>query len=122
MAGGPTKEQLQKDIAVWFADGIIEKHALDILSERYEARRFGWIGVIKYLGITGGLLAFFGIIGLVTAMTESAGFGAVVLGCVGGGLTYWGLRLAAFPPLLEARLAARATWQGRCHIDAKAIK
>ena len=94
MAGGPTKEQLQKDIAVWFADGIIEKHALDILSERYEARRFGWIGVIKYLGITGGLLAFFGIIGLVTAMTESAGFGAVVLGCVGGGLTYWGLRLA----------------------------
>ncbi len=34
----------------------------------------------------------------------------------------WGLRLAAFPPLLEARLAARATWQGRCHIDAKAIK
>ena len=34
----------------------------------------------------------------------------------------WGLRLAALPPLLEARLAARATWQGRCHIDAKAIK
>ena len=34
----------------------------------------------------------------------------------------WGLRLAAFPPLLEARLAVRATWQGRCHIDAKAIK
>ena len=25
----------------------------------------------------------------------------------------WGLRLAAFPPRLEARLAARQTWQGR---------
>ncbi len=94
MAGRTTKEQLQQDIAVWFADGVIEKETLDVLSERYEAQRFGGIGVIKYLGIAGGLRAFFGIMGLVTAMTESAGFSAVVLGCVGGGLTYWGLRLA----------------------------
>ena len=34
----------------------------------------------------------------------------------------WGLRLSAFPPLLEARLAARGTWQGRCHIKENAIK
>ena len=34
----------------------------------------------------------------------------------------WGLRLSAFPPRLEARLAARDTWQGRCHIRENAIK
>ena len=94
MAGRPTKERLQKDITAWFADGIIEKHTLDVLSERYEARRFGWIGVIKYVGITGGLLAFFGILGLVTSMAQSEGLAAVLLGGVGGGLTCWGLRLA----------------------------
>jgi uncharacterized membrane protein len=94
MAGRLTKERLQKDIAIWFADGIIEKHTRDVLNKRYEAQRFGWYGVIKYLGITGGLLAVFGILGLIASMTESAGFAAVVLGGVGGGLTYWGLRLA----------------------------
>jgi len=94
MASRAIKEQLQGDIAVWFADGLIEKSTLDILSERYDARRSRWIGVIKHLGIAGGLLAFLGILGFIAATAESEGLSVAMLGAVGGGLTYWGLRLA----------------------------
>jgi uncharacterized membrane protein len=88
------KERLRKDIAVWFSDGIIDKNTLDILNQRYDTKRFGWIGVVKYLGITGGLFAFFGIIGFIAVMSQSTVFAAFVLVCMGIGLTYWGLRLA----------------------------
>jgi len=94
MAGKKTKERLQQDIALWFTDGIIEQSTLDILRTRYEAQHFGWIGVVKYLGISGGLLAFFGILGMITAATGSMGIAALVQGGLGAGLTYWGLLLA----------------------------
>jgi uncharacterized membrane protein len=88
------KERLRDEIAVWFADGIIDAPTLKVLGERYESQRFGWIGMVKYLGITGGLLAFFGILGLITAMTESGGFAAIELAAVGAGITYWGIYLS----------------------------
>ena len=93
MARNATKEMLRQDIAIWFADGIIDEPVLTILRERYESRRFGWIGVVKYLGITGGLLAFAGVVGMITALTESGTLAAIVLAMVGGGFTYWGMRL-----------------------------
>ena len=89
-----TRERLRQDITVWFADGMIDETTLKILQERYDSRCFGWIGVIKYIGITGGLLAFFGIVGMVTAMAESGVFSAIVLGGIGAGITWWGMRLA----------------------------
>jgi uncharacterized membrane protein len=95
MARNDTKERLLQDMNVWFADGIINETTLKVLQERYESQRFGWIGVVKYLGITGGLLAFFGIVGMITAMMESGALAAIVLGGVGGGITYWGMRLAS---------------------------
>jgi uncharacterized membrane protein len=94
MIRNETKERLQQDIAVWYADGVISEETLNVLRERYESQRFGWIGVVKYLGITGGLLAFFGIVGAITAMTKSGVFAAIVLGSVGGAITYWGMRLS----------------------------
>ncbi|WP_295448118.1 hypothetical protein [uncultured Thiodictyon sp.] len=94
MASQATKERLRNDIALWFADGIIDQHQRTVLNERYEAQHFGWIGVIKYVGITGGLLAFFGLLGLVASMADSKGFTIAALGGIGGGFTYWGLRLA----------------------------
>ncbi|MCU0857626.1 MAG: hypothetical protein MUC65_04395 [Pontiellaceae bacterium] len=94
MSRNETKERLRQDIAIWFADGVIDAATLEVLQERYESRRFGWVGVVKYIGITGGLLAFFGIIGMITAMVQSGAFAAIVLGGVGGGITYWGLRLS----------------------------
>jgi uncharacterized membrane protein len=89
-----TRERLRQDITVWFADGIIDEATLKILQERYESRRFGWIGVVKYIGITGGLLAFFGIVGLVTAMVQSGVFAAIALGAIGAAITWWGMRMA----------------------------
>lgn len=94
MARNETKEMLRQDVSTWFADGIVDEATLRILQDRYESRRFGWMGVIKYVGITGGLLAFFGVVGMITALTKSGAFAAVVLGGVGGGVTYWGMRLA----------------------------
>lgn len=94
MAWNEAKERLRQDIAVWFADGVIDETTLKVLHQRYESQRFGWVGVVKYIGITGGLLAFFGIMGMITAMTQSDAFAAIVLGGVGGGITYWGLRLS----------------------------
>lgn len=95
MAGLATKERLQQDIAVWFADGIIDQQTLHLLRDRYQAERFGLTGIIKYLGIGGGLLAFFGILGLVAALSESLVLAVMLLGGLGAGITHWGLRMAA---------------------------
>ena len=90
-----TREQLWQDITGWYADGVIDEETLHVLQQRYESQQFGWIGVIKYLGITGGLFAFFGILGLITALAESGMFAAIITGGLGGGITYWGVKLAA---------------------------
>lgn len=94
MARNAIKQRLREEIAVWFADGDIDEGTLTLLRDRYESRRFGWIGVVKYIGITGGLLAFFGIVGMISAMAESTLLAILMLGGVGGGITYWGMRLA----------------------------
>lgn len=94
MIRNDTKNRLQQDIGIWYADGLIDEPTLQILQERYESYRAGWVGVIKYLGITGGLLAFLGIMGLVTAIAGSELFAAAALGGLGCALTWWGLRLA----------------------------
>lgn len=88
------KQRLADDVSDWFSDGVIERGTLDTLRERYQAEEFGWVGMIRYLGIVGGLIAFFGIIGMMAAMSRSESFGAVVTAAVGGGLTWWGIRLA----------------------------
>lgn len=92
MARNEIKERLREDIAVWFMDGVIDEATLKVLQERYETHRFGWVGVVRYIGITGGLLAFFGIVGLIAAVTKSVAFAAIVFGGLGGLITYWGLR------------------------------
>lgn len=94
MAGKALRERIQQDLAVWFADGIIDQQTLEVLRERYDARKFGWIGVVKYIGIVGGLFALFGIFGMIAAMAESELLAAILLGGLGGAITYWGLRLA----------------------------
>lgn len=94
MAGRRLKEFLHDEVPVWFADGAIDKAALDALRERYEAEEFGWSGVVKYLGITGGLFAFFGTMGTIAAISASKAFGTLLLAGVGGAGVWWGLELA----------------------------
>lgn len=94
MASRAVKERLRQDITYWFSDGLIDEKTLNILRERYESARFGWIGVIKYLGIAGGMLSLFGILGLVASAIQSEVFAALILAFLGGSFTFWGLRLA----------------------------
>ncbi|MCH8621012.1 hypothetical protein [Undibacterium sp. TS12] len=94
MTSKSVKEQLQQDIALWHADGLIEKPAYEILSRRYEVSSFGLIGVVKYCGIFGGFCAFLGLMGLISALSQSVAFAALVGAAVSIGLTWGGLRLA----------------------------
>ncbi|HOS93931.1 MAG TPA: hypothetical protein PLQ54_11500 [Armatimonadota bacterium] len=88
------KQALADDISDWFADGVIEQKTLETLRERYQVEAFGVAGFVRYLGIAGGLIAFFGIMGMIAAMSNSVHFGAVVTAAVGCGLVWWGIRLA----------------------------
>lgn len=94
MADRQTKEFMQSEAAAWLADGIIDQPAFDLLRQRYTFTHFGFAGVIKYISIMGGLLAFFGIVGGITAMTASLTLGALVTGGIAYAAVKWGLRLA----------------------------
>jgi hypothetical protein len=88
------RERLVEDIELWHSEGIIPAETLALLRERYQASEFGLVGVIKYLGIAGGLLAFFGLLGLVGAMVESEIPAAIFTLGIAGGFFYFGLRLS----------------------------
>lgn len=94
MANRRTKEFLHDEAAVWLADGLISKETYDKLRERYSFSDFGFAGVLRYIGIIGGLLAFFGVVGSVAAMTGSALVGALATGGIGYAGVKWGLDLA----------------------------
>ncbi len=88
------KQRLSDDVSVWLSDGLISAQQIVPLRQRYEARSFGLLGVVKYLGISGGVFCLFGLLGLVGAMVGSAAFGAALLISIGAGLIAAGLTLA----------------------------
>lgn len=93
MASRAVRERLAQDVGQWLADGLVSKEEHDVLAERYGARAFGLAGIIKSFGIAGGLLAIFGLLGLVAAMAGSKIFGAMLLLAAGSGLTAFGIHL-----------------------------
>ncbi|MBC3920384.1 hypothetical protein H8L32_23170 [Undibacterium sp. CY18W] len=94
MTSKQVKQQLQQDLALWHADGLIEKSAYELLSQRYEVSKFGLIGVVKYCGIFGGFCAFLGLMGMISALSQSVAFAALVGAAISIALTWGGLRLA----------------------------
>jgi hypothetical protein len=76
-------------------DGLIPKETHDLLRRRYDAKAFGVGQAVTYLGISGGLFAFFGLVGLVGAISESSAVIAFLLLAIGGGVTTAGIFLAA---------------------------
>jgi hypothetical protein len=88
------KARLADDLQLWVADGQISTDTAAKLRERYQAAGFGWVTVVKYLGVGGGVMAFFGVLGLVSAMVGSEGFAGGVLIAVGGGLMAAGIALS----------------------------
>lgn len=94
MSSPAVRERLAQDVSAWLADGLISKHKHDLLRQRYGAESSGIGQIIKSLGIAGGMLAFFGLLGLVAAIAGSQIFGAFLLMAVGSGLLAAGLYLA----------------------------
>jgi hypothetical protein len=97
MARRAVRERLGQDVGAWLMDGLISKETHDLLRRRYDAKALGIGQAIQYLGISGGLLVFFGLLGIVGALSESTGVIAFLLLAVGGGLTAGGIHLAADP-------------------------
>lgn len=91
------KERLAQDIALWAADGMIDASTLTVLRARYDAPGFGWISLVKTIGIAGGIVAGLGVLGLIGAVSGSELVGAVLsLGVAG--LGFWaGLALSLDP-------------------------
>jgi uncharacterized membrane protein len=94
MASNAVRERLGQDVGQWLTDGLVSKATHDLLRERYGARDFGIGQAIRSLGIAGGLLAFFGLFGLVAAISRSKMVAAVLMIAVGAGLTAAGIHLA----------------------------
>ncbi len=97
MGMGAWRERLAEDLGLWLIDGLISKETYDLLRQRYDGRRLGLARAIRFCGIGGGMLAFFGLLGLAGAAVGSALFGAMLLLAVGAGLTTWGIRLSLDP-------------------------
>jgi hypothetical protein len=94
VAATDVKQRLAQDVGQWVADGLIDAKAAELLRERWSQPSLGLSQIIKYIGYSGGLLALFGLLGLVGARSSSAGVAAVELTGVGGGLLWWGVQLA----------------------------
>ena len=94
MANRAVRKQLAQDVGAWLADGLIPANTHALLRERYGAADSGIGQAIKSLGIAGGLIAFFGLLGLVAAMSRSQLFAAFLLAATGCGLTALGIRLS----------------------------
>src|SRR5690349_16211564 len=94
MATQALRERLARDLGGWLADGLISAETHALLARRYEARSFGLAQAVKYVGISGGVLAFFGLLGLVGAVSESLWVAAGLLCSVGVGVTVVGIRLS----------------------------
>jgi hypothetical protein len=89
------RERLAQDVSGWLADGLVPRTTHDLLRQRYGASDFGFAQVIKYFGMAGGLLAFFGLLGLVAAISRSLIVAAFLMLASGGALTAAGIRLSS---------------------------
>lgn len=97
MASSSVRERLAQDVGQWLTDGLVDAATADLLRERWDQPGLGMAQIVKWLGYAGGLFALFGLFGLVAAMSGSQGVAALELAAVGGGLLWWGVRLAQDP-------------------------
>jgi hypothetical protein len=81
-------------VGQWITDGVIASDTAATLRARWDQPGLGLVQIIKYVGFAGGLLAFFGLLGLVAAMAESEGFGGFMLAGLGAAGLRFGIRLA----------------------------
>jgi hypothetical protein len=94
MANEAARERMAHDVGLWLADGLISNETHDLLRERFGAKSFGIAKAVKSLGIAGGIVAFFGVLGLIGAMSRSEGVIAFLLIVAGACLTVPAIHLS----------------------------
>jgi hypothetical protein len=107
MTSRTVKERLAQDVALWQTDGLVSDDVARLLRQRFDVPGLGIASAAKYLGVIGALLAGFGLLGAVGAMSGSLLVGSLELVAVAAGLLAWGLRMAR-DPLARYRLSSCA--------------
>ncbi|HKV46512.1 MAG TPA: hypothetical protein VJN69_00370 [Candidatus Acidoferrales bacterium] len=95
MATESLRERLAHDVGLWLADGLVSKETHDLLRQRYGSRAFGIAKAMKSLGVAGGIVAFFGLLGLIGAASGSPMLIACLMFLSGAALTAAGIYLSS---------------------------
>jgi uncharacterized membrane protein len=94
MAARAVRERLAHDLSLWLADGLISVDTNQLLRQRYGAGESGLANAIRSLAVAGALILFFGLLGLVAALSGSKPVAAFLLAGAGAGVTVAGIRLS----------------------------
>lgn len=97
MASAAVKRRLAEDVGRWVADGLLSAEQARVLRERWDQPRLGAARVVKVIGVSGGVLAIFGIAGLIGAVSGSELVAAVLAMAIGGALLFGGVLLSIDP-------------------------
>ncbi len=97
MTSRAVRSRLVEDVALWQADGLIPEDTARRLRERYEVAGSGLATAARTLGIAGAIVAGFGILGALAAMSGSLALAALELVGVAVAFLAWGLRMARDP-------------------------
>jgi uncharacterized membrane protein len=94
MAARAVRERLAHDLSQWLADGLVSTDTYQLLRQRYGAAESGLANAIRSLAVAGALILFFGLLGIVAALSGSKPVAAFLLTGAGVGVTVAGIRLA----------------------------
>jgi uncharacterized membrane protein len=94
MAASALRERLARDVTLWLADGLVSAETHELLRRRYAAGEFGVASAIRSVAVAGALILFFGLLGLVAALSGSKAVAAFLLLMAGAGLSGAGIRLS----------------------------
>jgi hypothetical protein len=97
MASKAVKDLLAQDVGQWVTDGLLGPETAAVLRERWGQPGLGLQQIVRAFAFSGGLLAFFGLLGLLAAISSSEAVAAVLLLAVGAGLLAFGVRLYRDP-------------------------
>ena len=96
-----THDLLTREATDWHQQGLIDRPLLEVLLGRY-ARRGEFLAVVlKWLGLFAIFQLGLAVLAFIAVISESAGVAAVLLGGVGAGLWYPGVRMATDPRRLH---------------------
>ncbi|MCB1778030.1 MAG: hypothetical protein KDI50_11405 [Candidatus Competibacteraceae bacterium] len=91
------RDVLVREIIDWHQQGLIDRSLRDTLLPRYETQGRFLTALLKWLGLFALFQLGLAVLVFIAMMTQSAAVAAVLLGGVGAGLGYFGIRMATDP-------------------------